>query len=101
MGVDKSISGAIISKPILWLFPGVTRSPEEGAKTPLFLILDNETITDAQATSGKLFDSKQREMEIDAVALDDVVAQKLFFIDEYWTGLKSKEQLIERNDQNS
>ena len=94
MGVDKSISGNIISKPLLWLLPGVSRKPEDGAKSPLFLVLDNETITGAPTATGQLFDSNRSLMEIDSVALDETLAKKLFLIDEYWTGLKSKEQLF-------
>ena len=94
MGVDKSISGNIISKPLLWLLPGITRSPEDGAKSPLFLVLDNESITDANTASGQLFDSNRKVMDIDSVALDDTLAKKLFLVDEYWTGLKSKEELF-------
>ena len=94
MGVDKSITGNIIAKPLLWLFPGLSKSPDDGAKTPLFLVLDNETIKDDKLSSGKLFGAKRQEMEVDSVALDENVAQKLLLIDEYWTGLKSKEQLV-------
>jgi hypothetical protein len=94
MGVDKSISGNIISKPLLWLLPGVSRKPEDGARSPLFLVLDNETITVAKSASGQLFDSNRSLMEIDSVASDDTLAKKLFLVDEYWTGLKSKEELF-------
>ena len=98
MGVDKSITGNIIAKPLLWLFPGVSKSPEEGAKTPLFLTLDNETISDGNSSSGKLF-NMNGEMEIDPVALDETLANNLVLVDEYWTSLKSKEELISQANQ--
>ena len=93
MGVDKSISGNLISKPLLWLVPGAGKSPTEGAKTPLYLTLDQETIKNGEI-SGKLYDSKQNELEIDSVALDEQLAHKLFLVDEYWTGIKSKNELL-------
>ena len=97
MGVDKSITGNIIAKPLLWLSPGVSKNAEDGAKTPLFLALDQETIKNAEHSSGNLFGSKRQELEIDAVALDEELARKLYLVDEYWTGLKTKEQLIKSN----
>ena len=93
MGVDKSISGNIIAKPLLWLVPGTSKSPKEGSKTPLFLTLDNETINSANNSSGNLYDSKQEVLELDPVALDNLLAKKLFLVDEYWTGLKSKDSV--------
>ena len=93
MGVDKSISGNIIAKPLLWLVPGTSKSPKQGSKTPLFLTLDNETINSANNSSGNLYDSKQEVLELDPVALDDLLAKKLFLVDEYWTGLKSKDSV--------
>ena len=94
MGVDKSMTGNIIAKPLLWLFPGVSKTPDDGAITPLFLALDQEITKNAEC-SGNLFGSKRNQMEIDSVALDEEVARKLYLVDEYWTGLKTKEQLIE------
>jgi hypothetical protein len=43
-------------------------------------------------TTGKLF-SNMEEMAIEEVAKDRILAKKLFLIDEYWTGLKSKEEI--------
>lgn len=85
MGVDKSIIGRIFSKPLLWF---ATRPPEKGAKTPIFAVLSPD-LTD---TTGKLF-SNMEEMAIEEVAKDRILAKKLFLIDEYWTGLKSKEEI--------
>ncbi len=49
-------------------------------------------ISDLTETTGKLF-SNMEEMTIDEVAKDRILAKKLFLIDEYWTGLKSKEEI--------
>ena len=94
MGVDKSLTGNLIAKPLLWLVPGATKNPTEGAKTPLYLTLDQETIKNCENASGKLYDSKQNELEIDSVALDEKLAHKLYMVDEYWTGIKSKADLL-------
>ena len=96
MGVDKSVTGNFIAKPLLWLLPGAAKKPEEGAKTPLYLTLDQETINNCENATGKLYDSKQNELEIDSVALDENLAKKLFMVDEYWTGIKSKADLLSK-----
>jgi hypothetical protein len=36
MGVDKGIIGKFFSQPLLWF---VTRPPEKGALTPMYLLL--------------------------------------------------------------
>ena len=48
MGVDKSVTGNFIAKPLLWLLPGAAKKPEEGAKTPLYLTLDQEIINNCE-----------------------------------------------------
>ena len=97
MGVDKSLTGNLIAKPLLWLVPGASKNPTEGAKTPLYLTLDQETIKNCESASGKLYDSKQNELEIDPVALDEKLAHKLYMVDEYWTGIKSKADLLSKS----
>jgi len=97
MGVDKSISGNIISKPLL---SPLTRSADDGAKAPILLATD----PDLKAT-GKLFSSNGQEMEIDPVGLDLDLARKLFAVDAYWTDLVPKDELVKvtksSNDNNS
>ena len=44
-------------------------------------------------TSGKLF-SNMEVRTVEGEAADKVLAKKLFLIDEYWTGLKSKEDIV-------
>ena len=63
-----------------------------------FLVLDNETISDINTSSGLLFDSNRSVMDIDPVALDKKLAMKLYSVDEYWVGIKSKEQLFSKNE---
>ena len=64
MGVDKSISGNLISKPLLWLVPGAGKSPTEGAKTPLYLTLDQETIKKDVNFERMYFDPQSRSKYI-------------------------------------
>jgi len=84
MGVDKSITGNVISKPIL---SPLTSSAESGAKIPMVLATDPDL-----KDTGKLFSSKG-EIDIAEHALDLETARKLFAVDAYWTDLLSKEEL--------
>ena len=85
MGVDKSISGNVISKPLL---SPLTNSAEAGAKSPMVLATDPD-LTD----TGKLFSAKAEQLEIDQCALDLELARKLYAVDAYWTDLLTKEQV--------
>ena len=85
MGVDKSVSGNVISKPLL---SPLTRSADEGAKTPMLLAIDTQL-----SVSGQLF-SSGKPTDIDPVALDQDSARKLFAVDAYWTGLLTKQQIL-------
>jgi len=85
MGVDKSISGNVISKPLL---SPLTNSAEAGAKAPMVLATDPD-LTD----TGKLFSAKAEQLEIDQCALDLELARKLYAVDAYWTDLLTKEQV--------
>ena len=87
MGVDKGITGNVISKPLM---SPLTSTPEEGAKTPLFLTLDPSV-----DSSGKLY-SSCKEIEVDEVARDEDVAKKLMAIDAYWSGLKTKSEILHK-----
>ena len=59
-------------------------------RSPLFCFAD---LTE---TTGKLF-SNMEEMAIDDAAKDSVLAKKLFIVDEYWSGLKSKEDILHKS----
>ena len=89
MGVDKSITGNFIANPLLWM---LTKSPERGAETPVFVTLDDES-----NATGKLF-SNFGEVSIDSKsAIDDKIAERLLAVDFFWTGLSpSKEQAVKR-----
>ena len=86
MGVDKSKILSLFSRPFLYM---LEKNPSEGAATPLFMLLDN---TVGEIT-GKIF-TNMAEMAITDIADDQDSAQKLLDIDDYWTGLKTKEELI-------
>ena len=86
MGYDKSkISGPISGKVLLNL---VEKSVSDSVHTPLFLLLDRSVT----GVTGKMF-SNLNEMAILDVGLDDISGKKLAMIDDYWTDLKSKEQI--------
>ena len=63
-----------------------------GNRRPYFCYLKYVSILDLTETTGKLF-SNMEEMAIEEVAKDRILAKKLFLIDEYWTGLKTKEEI--------
>jgi len=87
MGVDKSITGYFISRPLLWF---LSRSAERGSQTPLYVCL-SEALS---GETGKLY-SGLKEIEIDPKAEDALVAKRLAAVDKYWAGLvKSKDELI-------
>lgn len=86
MGVDKSMSGRLVSKPLLSF---ATRSAEKGAQTVIYVLLEESL----KSESGKLF-SNMQEKEIEGEAKDMTLAKKLFLIDEYWTGIKNKDDIL-------
>merc|ERR1712037_953073 len=73
MGVDKSITG-----PLLWF---LSRSPERGSQTPLYVCLSDSL----SGERGKLY-SNLKEIDIDPKAEDALVAKRLLAVDKYWTG---------------
>jgi len=87
MGVDKSISGNIIANPLLWF---LSKSPERGAQTPLFLATEKNL-----ETTGALY-SNLKPLTIDEVALDKELAKKLNAVSLYWTGLADKSELMKK-----
>jgi hypothetical protein len=52
----------------------------------------DDTFIPQNETSGKLF-SNMEERPVEGSAQDRGLAKKLFLIDEYWTGLKSKDEI--------
>lgn len=97
MGVDKSMSGSIFWRPILWSY---TKTPEQGARTPLFLLLAPQSLlagsgaeSGGKPVSGQLFVNYD-QVEVDKVALDSQLARKLWAVDEYWTGLRRREEIL-------
>jgi len=84
LGVDKSITGNVISKPLL---SPMTSSAEAGAKVPMVLATDPDL-----NHTGKLFSAKD-QLDIDPEHMDLEVARKLFAVDAFWTDLLSKEEL--------
>ena len=55
----------------------------------------NTLFLDLNETTGKLF-SNMEELAVDDVAKDIVLAKKLFIVDQYWSGLKSKEDILQK-----
>jgi hypothetical protein len=41
------------------------------------------------------------EMAVDDVGKDVVMAKKLFLVDQYWSGLKSKEDILQKTKDDS
>ena len=89
MGVDKSKVVKYGALPFMSL---ATISPSEAASTILFLLLDRSVLAD----SGKMY-TKMSEMSIVDVGLDTGAAEKILAVGDYWTGLKSKDELIMKN----
>ena len=89
MGVDKSKVVKYGALPFMSL---ATISPSEAASTILFLLLDRSVLAD----SGKMY-TKMSEMSIVDVGLDAGAAEKILAVGDYWTGLKSKDELIMKN----
>ncbi len=57
MGVDRSITGAILSRPMLWL---LTVPPSRGAATPVFLATSEDGDSGNGAATGRLFHREDR-----------------------------------------
>ena len=85
MSLDKSKVSKHISGKLL---DTVTQNIAESVHTSLFLLLDRQVT----GTTGKMF-YNMNEMAILDVGLDEASGQKLALIDDYWTGLKSKEEI--------
>ena len=78
--VSKHISGQFLDT--------VTTLVDESVHTPLFLLLDRQ----ATGITGKMF-YNMNEMAVLDVGLDEDAGNKLALIDDYWTGLKTKEEI--------
>merc|ERR1719350_1854494 len=86
MSIDKSKLMIYVTRPLLWL---LERTAEEGAYTPVFLIQDQMAV----GKTGKIFHNMS-EMSIAEIGVIDDAAKKLIAIDDYWAGLKSKEEIV-------
>lgn len=86
MGLDKSMVSGPFVKKIMGSITEVT--PENAIHTPLFLLTDRSV----SGLSGKMF-ANMNEMAVLDVGLNDEAGKKLMLIDEYWTGLKSKDDI--------
>ncbi len=93
MSVDKSFSFGAISRGLLRI---TERSVKDSVYTPVFLLTDRSVA----GITGKMFKDMNEIAYVDR-AVDSLAGQKLLAVDEYWTGLKSKEELLAlRNKQN-
>ncbi len=91
MGVDKSMTAKVVAKPVLWT---VEKGPKEGAETPLFTLLDKSL----NNVTGKLY-ARKEPMEMFPEGESPDFGKKLMAINDYWTGLKEKGDLIVKNKQ--
>ena len=73
-----------LPKPLEWLIRAVTKSPEEGAETSVYLA----TSPDIEGVTGKYFDDK-KEKHPSRTAQDDELARRLWRVSEEYTGLKA------------
>ena len=87
MSIDKSKLMIYVTRPLLWL---LERTAEEGAYTPVFLIQDQMAV----GKTGKIF-SNMSEMSIAEIGVNDEAAKKLIAVDDYWAGIKSKDEIVE------
>ena len=90
MGVDKS---KVVKYGALPLMSFATISPSEAASTVLFLLMDRSVTGE----TGKMY-TKMSEIAIKEEGLDEVAAQKVVDIGDYWSGLKSKDELLLKNN---
>ena len=89
MGVDKS---KVVKYGALPFMSFATISPSEAASTVLFLLMDRSVTGE----TGKMF-TKMSEIAIKEEGLDEVAAQKVVDIGDYWSGLKTKDELLSKN----
>ena len=66
----------------------VEQNVSDAVQTPLFLLLDRSMT----GMTGKMF-TNMNEMAILDAGLDEDSGKKLTMINDYWTGLKSKEDI--------
>ena len=85
MGLDKSKVSKHISNTFLGI---VEQNVSDAVQTPLFLLLDRSMT----GMTGKMF-TNMNEMAILDAGLDEDSGKKLTMINDYWTGLKSKEDI--------
>ena len=86
MNVEKTTFMKFLTKPLLWIFE---KSAAEAAFTPVFLLQDRM----AAGKTGKIF-YNMSEMSMLEVGVNAEAAKKLIAVDDYWTGLKSKEEIV-------
>ena len=86
MGVDKSKVVKYGALPFMSL---ATISPSEAADTVLFLLLDRSV----GGETGKMY-TKMNEIAMKEELLDEGAAKRVVNIGDYWSGLKSREELM-------
>ena len=87
MGIDKSISGNIIAKPLTWF---LTKSPDRGSQSVIWAA----TEPSIAGVSGKLF-SKMQEEEVEDTAKDGKLGEQVLAVTRFWTELDNKEKIQE------
>ena len=86
MGVEKSWFAMIGSKLVMSF---LEKKPEEGAYTALFMALDRSVT----GITGKCFFNMSEMSFVDVPGTPED-AKRLMAIDDYWSGLKSKEEVL-------
>ena len=86
MNVEKATFMHYLTKPLLWIFE---KSAQDAAFTPVFLLQDRM----AAGKTGKIF-YHMSEMSMLEVGVNAEAAKKLIAVDDYWAGLKSKDEIV-------
>ncbi len=87
MGVDRSISGSLISGPLLWF---LTVTPTTAARGPFRLATEG-------FKSGALYSAGGRkEMEVSAAAANPEEARRMLAVAKYWSGQAGSKEEVAR-----
>ena len=90
MSVEKNTIKKFVLAPMLWIFE---KTAADAAYTPMFLLQDRM----AAGKTGKIF-YHMSEMSFLEIGVNAEAAKKLIAVDDYWTGLKSKEEIVVGTD---
>ena len=74
-----------LPKPLIWVIKALTKSPEDGAETSIYLA----TSPAVEGVTGKYFDNKQEKYP-SRLAQDDELARNLWQVSEELTGLQAQ-----------